>query len=119
MSGGAGNDTYYVDNAGDTVTETSALVDEIDLVSSTVTFKLGDNIENLILTGTLGAYGTGNNLDNMLTGNTAANSLVGGSGNDTLNGGTGADTMDGGDGDDLYYIDNVGDKISDSNGLDM
>jgi hypothetical protein len=34
--GGLGNDTYIVDNAGDTVIETSTLASEIDTVRSSV-----------------------------------------------------------------------------------
>jgi len=37
--------------------------------------------------------------------------LVGGYGNDTLDGGLGADTMRGGDGKDVYFVDNVNDKV--------
>ena len=38
MAGGAGNDTYYVDNAGDTVIEASDA--GTDLVSSSVSYTL-------------------------------------------------------------------------------
>jgi Ca2+-binding RTX toxin-like protein len=87
MSGGAGDDTYVVDNASDTVTENAG--EGIDSVQSSVTFKLGANVENLALTGTSAINGTGNALDNTLTGNTAANVLTGGAGNDTYVVGTG------------------------------
>ncbi|MBC8996523.1 calcium-binding protein [Pseudomonas sp. N40(2020)] len=101
MIGGLGNDTYIVDNVGDTVTETSTLIGEIDTVRSALDWKLGANLENLVLTGSA-VNGTGNELNNTLTGNAAAN---------TLNGGLGADTMIGGDGVDTYYVDNVGDVV--------
>ena len=99
MNGGLGNDTYIVDNVGDTVTETSA-VGGTDEVQSSATFTLGSNIENLVLTGVNAINGTGNSLANNLTGNAAAN---------ILDGGVGADTMTGGLGNDTYVIDNVGD----------
>src|SRR5215475_14032283 len=46
--------------------------------------------------------------------------IVAGSGNDYLDGGTGADTMLGEDGNDTYIVDNVGDKVfeTDSTGHD-
>jgi len=50
-----------------------------------------------------------------LSGAAGNDTLDGGLGNDTLNGGSGADTMIGGDGNDLYYVDNVGDLVTESN----
>ncbi len=111
MSGELGNDTYYVENVGDIVTESSALLDEIDTVNSSIAYILGNNLENLTLTGTLAITGMGNALNNILTGNSGINTLTGGDGNDTLNGGAGADILFGGAGDDIYTVDNVGDKV--------
>ena len=45
--------------------------------------------------------------------------LVGGAGADLLDGGTGADQMDGGSGNDTYIVDNAGDTITDSDGIDV
>jgi Ca2+-binding RTX toxin-like protein len=85
MLGGLGNDTYYVDNAGDVVTENvNAGVDTVYARSS---YTLTDNVENLILTGVAAINGTGNILNNQLVGNTASNTLNGGAGNDLLDGG--------------------------------
>ena len=92
MFGGLGNDTYYVDNIGDEVTETSALLTEIDTVNSTVTYTLGLNLENLTLIGAAVINGTGNVKANRLVGNVANNVLTGGSGADILVGGGGNDT---------------------------
>jgi Ca2+-binding RTX toxin-like protein len=99
LTGGAGNDTYVV-GAGDTVVENAA--EGTDLVQSSVTFTLGDNVEKLTLTGTGAIDGTGNSLSNTLTGNSAANVLTGATGNDTLAGGLGNDTylVDRGEGQD-------------------
>ncbi|HEX2827746.1 MAG TPA: calcium-binding protein, partial [Burkholderiales bacterium] len=102
LTGLAGNDTYVVD-VGDSVTERAA--DGIDTVRSAIAYTLGDNVENLVLTGTAPIAGTGNALDNALTGNAAANVLTGAAGNDTLDGAAGADTLAGGAGDDLYIVD--------------
>ena len=81
LIGGLGNDTYLVDDANDLVME--ALNEGTDTVQSTVTYALGANVENLILTGSSALNGTGNALNNVLTGNSAANVLAGGAGNDT------------------------------------
>ena len=91
MRGGAGDDTYVVDNAADVVVEN---VDEgSDTVESGVTLTLGDNVENLLLTGTKAINGTGNALANLVRGNAASNVLTGGLGNDILEGGAGNDTL--------------------------
>ena len=115
MTGGAGNDTYVVDNTGDVVTESSS-TGGTDTVNSSVTFTLGSNVENLVLTGTGNINGTGNTLANTITGNTGNNALSGGSGADTLDGALGADTMTGGAGNDTYVVDNTGDVVTESSG---
>ena len=102
MFGGAGNDIYVVDNALDVVAEN--LNDGTDLVQSSVTYTLANNVENLTLTGTTAINATGNALDNVLTGNSANNTLTGGAGSDRLDGGTGNDTMLGGTGNDTYVV---------------
>ncbi|WP_443018531.1 hypothetical protein, partial [Sphingobium sp. Leaf26] len=43
-----------------------------------------------------------------------ANSITGGAGNDVINAGGGADTMAGGLGNDLYYVDNSGDIVTEA-----
>ncbi|MDZ8136922.1 MAG: cadherin-like domain-containing protein [Nostoc sp. DedQUE04] len=128
LNGGVGNDTYIVDSLGDTITE--SLNAGTDLVKSSVSFVLADNVENLTLTGTGAIDGTGNSLNNILIGNTGANklsggdgndslfgssgndTLLGGAGNDTLDGGLGTDSFDGGAGNDIYTVDNLNDSIT-------
>ena len=117
MIGGTGNDIYYVDNAGDVITETSTLPLEWDTVVSTVSWTLGANLERLDLTGTAAINGTGNADDNLLSGNDAANTLIGGAGNDNMSGGAGVDTMIGGSGNDTYGVDNVNDLIIETSTL--
>jgi Ca2+-binding RTX toxin-like protein len=122
MEGGAGNDVYYIDNVGDIVSETSTLSTEIEYVYSAVSYTLGSNIENLILTGTIAITATGNSLNNTVYGNSANNIIngnegndllrdnigndrvIGGSGNDNIYAGVGNDTLIGGIGDDIYYL---------------
>ncbi|MEK7801597.1 MAG: type I secretion C-terminal target domain-containing protein, partial [Pseudomonadota bacterium] len=113
LVGGLGDDTYYVDNAADVLQE--ALSAGTDTAMAAVNYTLGDNIENLTLTGAA-TIGTGNALDNILMGGAAADTLYGLSGNDTIDGGVGADTMVGGIGDDTYYVDNIGDIIIEAAG---
>jgi len=110
MLGGAGDDIYIADNVGDAVTELAG--EGVDEVRSSVSYSLGNDVENLALTGTSAINGTGNSLANLITGNGASNTLSGGAGNDTLNGGAGADSMAGGEGDDSFIVDNLGDVVS-------
>ena len=90
LDGGGGDDTYVVDSASDQVIEGSGA--GADSVQSSVTFTLGNNVENLTLTGGANITATGNALANVLTGNSGDNTLDGGGGNDTMQGGGGNDT---------------------------
>lgn len=116
MLGGDGDDVYVVDSLFDTVTEN--LGEGTDTVNSSVTFILGADVDNLVLSGRAKINGTGNALDNIITGNLSANTLVGDDGNDTLDGGRGSDVMDGGLGDDIFAVDARGDVIIDAGGND-
>jgi Ca2+-binding RTX toxin-like protein len=103
-----------VDNVGDTVTEN--LAEGTDTVVASLSYALGANTENLVLTGNSNLSGTGNTLDNQISGNSGNNTLSGGAGSDVLDGGAGADAMAGGTGDDTYYVDSVGDTVVESAG---
>ena len=70
IAGGPGNDTYVVDHAGDTVTETAN--EGTDTVQSSLTDTLTANVENLTLTGGDNINGTGNDDANTIIGNSAA-----------------------------------------------
>jgi Ca2+-binding RTX toxin-like protein len=98
MTGGGGNDVYFVNSGGDQVNEASN--EGTDTVYSSINRTLGNNQENLTLTGAANRTGTGNSLDNVIDGNGGNNLLDGESGDDTINGHGGADTILGGSGDD-------------------
>jgi len=100
LIGGSGDDTYVISSNADIIIELSG--EGADLIRSSVTCTMQDNIENLTLIGTAAVNGTGNSLSNVLTGNIANNSLDGGLGDDTLVGGIGRDTITGGSGKDLF-----------------
>ncbi|WP_137888973.1 M10 family metallopeptidase [Pseudomonas sp. 2FE] len=84
LIGDLGNDTYVVDSASDVISETSTLASEIDTVHSSVSWTLGANLENLLLTGSLAINGTGNSLNNVIYANAGNNLLDGGAGLDSL-----------------------------------
>lgn len=66
-TGGLGNDTYVVDNVGDTIVENAN--DGVDTVQTNLTsYILGGHGENLISTTTTAFSGTGNSLDNLIVG---------------------------------------------------
>ena len=85
-----------------------------DTLLASVTTTLPSGVENLTLTGTTAINGTGNSSDNYLFGNSANNNLTGGGGNDTLSGQAGNDTLVGGAGNDLYFVDAVGDVVTEN-----
>ncbi|HET6941068.1 MAG TPA: calcium-binding protein [Sphingomicrobium sp.] len=91
MRGGAGNDTYYVDNVGDRIVENVG--EGIDRVYSMVTYSATLNVDQVFLRGTAAINASGNSLHNVLVGNSAANILNGRLGADDLRGGGGADTF--------------------------
>ncbi len=99
LYGDAGDDTYIVDDF-DTIVESAG--GGIDTVRSSLRWVLGDNLENLSLTGSNNINGFGNGLDNLLFGNSGNNYLQGFAGADTLVGGLGNDYYELGD---IWLID--------------
>ncbi len=91
MTGGAGDDTYIVDNTGDIVLENPG--EGHDIIKSSVTYTLSDNVERLVLTGADSIDGTGNNLANTIVGNSGDNVIDGKESDDSLTGGGGHDTF--------------------------
>jgi trimeric autotransporter adhesin len=112
LTGGKGNDIYVVENRSDQTIELAA--EGTDTVIASISWTLGNHLENLTLAEAGDIHATGNALDNVLIGNSGRNTLTGGAGNDMLYGGLGADTLIGGTGNDIYFVDNLGDRISES-----
>jgi Ca2+-binding RTX toxin-like protein len=83
LNGGKGNDVYYVESAGDKLTEAAGQGHDT-VVTNVATFALAANLEDLIFVGG-GDSGKGNTLNNVITGTDAGNNkLDGGAGNDSL-----------------------------------
>ncbi len=99
LVGGAGNDTYIVDVKSDKIIE--AVTAGIDTVKTAVNWSLGQNLENLVLTGKENLNAIGNKLVNKLVGNNANNILNSGAGNDVIIANAGADKLIGGLGNDI------------------
>ncbi|WP_431509824.1 calcium-binding protein [Variovorax sp. DAIF25] len=91
LNGGDGIDTVSYAYAASAVTASLAI--------TTVQATGGSGSDTILNVESL----VGSNFNDKLTGNTAANSL---------NGGVGADTMIGGLGNDGYYVDNIGDVVT-------
>jgi serralysin len=120
LTGGAGSDTYRNVYATDMLVERvrDAGVDLI--VTDDVAFTLADGFENLEGSIFRAASLTGNAQANHITGGTFGDQLSGLAGNDVLvanggddvlDGGAGADRMSGGVGDDVYRVDDRGDRL--------
>jgi Ca2+-binding RTX toxin-like protein len=85
LTGGAGDDTYFVQDGDEVITELSTTGSGTDSVRSTaVAFTLPSNVENLRLMGTADIDGTGNTANNILYANSGSNTLDGLGGTDTL-----------------------------------
>jgi Ca2+-binding RTX toxin-like protein len=134
MQGGLGDDIYVVDLEDNSSQIIENLGEGFDVVQSSVSWVLGDNFEQLILTGTSSINGTGSNDNNIILGNSAANTIAGAGGddslkgnggddllqgnddNDRLDGGLGNDRMIGGVGDDRYFVESTNDKVVENAG---
>ncbi|HEV7660388.1 MAG TPA: M10 family metallopeptidase C-terminal domain-containing protein [Allosphingosinicella sp.] len=110
LEGGIGDDTYYIDDAGDLVTELAG--EGFDVIYTSVSYALAAGSEVEWLSASTN-YGTETI---HLTGNEIANLLIANQGNNILNGGGGADVLIGLGGHDVYYVDNVGDQVREDAG---
>ena len=110
MTGLAGNDTYYIDNAGDSVFEAAGGGDDTVIAYKSFVLGAGQHVELLRTPGSA-STSTIN-----LTGNELANTILGNAGTNALNGGTGADYLRGYAGNDTYYVDHAGDSVIEAAG---
>jgi hypothetical protein len=69
QTGTSANNTFTVDHWGDSVQGLGG----VDTISSSVSFTLGSDVENLTLTGVLDINASSNSGSNVLTGNAGAN----------------------------------------------
>ena len=121
MRGGAGDDVYIVDNTSDLVYE-QASEGYDDVIISSVSYRLGLNVETLRLTGvatgsTVVAQGNDSHntidareVDSFATitllGHGGSDNLFGSDNDDLLDGGTGRDYLTGGGGTDRFRLSN-------------
>ncbi|HEX4738402.1 MAG TPA: hypothetical protein VH331_12660, partial [Allosphingosinicella sp.] len=110
LIGGPGNDTYYIRAAdgafiGTIVEQPGEGTDAVNTDLAVFSLAGIANVEWLIGVNPAGQTLTGNELDNSISAT---------SGNDIIDGGLGADLMAGGPGNDIYYVDNVGDVVTEA-----
>jgi len=125
LRGGAGDDTYRIDEVTDVVDElngnnniiTNGGTDTVQFKSATLvtSYTLPNGVENLTIVGNL-KEGVGNDLNNRIIGDSLANILIGKFGDDYLDGGTGVDVFTGGYGDDTYVVSDVTETINENPG---
>jgi Ca2+-binding RTX toxin-like protein len=116
LFGGTGDDSYIVDTATDVIIENSG--EGVDTVYASVSYALGDYVENLVLTANA-TTGIGNSFNNSLFGNADDNILSGLAGNDTLYGDAGNDALYGDTGNDALYGDAGNDTLLGGSGNDL
>lgn len=100
-----GSGTYYVEISKNGISNVPYAATLKDTTVASTTTKVPATAKS-------GINGTSGN--DSLTGTSGNDAINGFAGNDTLKGGLGADTMVGGAGHDVYYVDNVGDVVTEN-----
>ncbi|HEX8644906.1 MAG TPA: M10 family metallopeptidase C-terminal domain-containing protein, partial [Allosphingosinicella sp.] len=124
LAGGLGDDSYFVDDPADYVSELAGVGYDRVYARVSVSLPTGMAIEMLAAAdeaGTDPLVLAGNELDNRIVGNAGANTLHGLGGNDRLEGlggddmlvmtGADSDVALGGAGNDVYFLDSAGDTV--------
>ena len=120
MQGGLGSDVYYTYTASDVLSEAGG--DGIDTVYATYSIIVGEDFEQVLLSGAaVSAVSTSADDNNIFYGNSAAGavSLSGGGGADVLFGGANADTLVGGAGVDLLFANGGADQMQGGDDTDV
>ena len=110
MAGMGGDDMYFVNSSLDQVIETAGQGADRVFAGASYTLATGADVEMLTTDFNAGTAAIN------LTGNGIANVIVGNDGANMLNGGGGADTLAGRLGNDMYFIDNAGDRVVETAG---
>ena len=110
LTGFGGDDLYVVDTMGDLVNEAVGQGNDIIYALSSYQLPLGSSVEALSAL----EWASTNNWD--FTGNELNNNIYGNAGANVLNGAAGADEMTAFGGNDIYVVDNGGDKINEALG---
>ena len=110
MIGGDGADVYSVTDAGDVVVELDGEGADTVYLEGDVgdVYTLPDFVETLYVATFRAFHLIGNAQNNLIQGFATFN--------DILDGGLGADLLRGSHGDDIYYVDNAGDVVEESDG---
>lgn len=134
MTGGSGDEIFFIGENGDVITDAGegfdrAVLNGMDLsitvgdwagVERIVGFEGDDSIDasggaqSITLTGGAGADNlSGTDFADVFLGGVGADVIVGGEGNDTIDGGGDADQMSGGGGNDLFFVGETSDVVTD------
>jgi Ca2+-binding RTX toxin-like protein len=128
LYGFAGNDYYYVEGGNDVVVEGIGAGIDVVFTQGSVNLAFSSEIETLAAfnaASTIAIVLGGNEFNNQilasagndeLRGDAGNDTLYGYGGTDTLIGGVGIDVMLGGSGNDIYYVDNIGDIVTETTG---
>ncbi|MBB2971865.1 beta-glucanase (GH16 family) [Mesorhizobium sp. RMAD-H1] len=110
MFGGKGDDIYHLYSSKNKAFETAG--EGVDTIDTWMSYRLPDNFENLIVTGS-NRYAFGNDGDNIITGGSGQQTIDGGMGDDVLVGGAGSDifALTKGHGSDLIHDFEAGDTV--------
>ena len=94
MTGGGGNDVFYVRTGADKVVVSSAPGSSATIIDTRMTnYTMGAGVANLVGAASAKMNLTGNAMDNIIRANDYGDTINGGAGNDSLVGGAGRDTF--------------------------